>query len=314
MEIKYYLDFLIKNPYVFFIHNEDDIRLNKSKFIDTFNLLCKDYNKFIISYPTETFRSETIDILQELVSNKKDNEIYISHSSSKVDNNFAHPLLSLLFWQTINMRENISWASPSNIKLFDKKYYSGEYIKNNTAILSVRKSNYTRDYLFSKIKDIEFNGILRYANWPLKESANNQVSKFPTFLELVNEYKSSFLSFIIESEKGTYLNHFTEKTLIAFLTKTIPLFYNNKNYSFELEQLGFYTFNEYFDISPDYEKMDSESERKQNDFVNALKVVNTLSIDEIYNNIYLKNIDKINHNYNLAYKYLIELNIPYYEI
>lgn len=314
MELTNYINFVKDNPNVLMIDNDYEILNNFSEFEKYFDIVCKTYNKFCVVYPCEVFLPEVTTKLQELIKSKKNNEIYISHSSSKVDDYFLPPILNLFFWQRQWMRENISWYSNTAVLLFDKNFYKGDYIKNNRGIFSTRKTTFVRDRLFSKLKDINFNGIYRYASWPRESNNENHLynqKNFPTFIELLEEYKKSYISFIMESEKNSNINCMTEKTLVPFLTKTIPVFYNSSNYCKELEDMGFYTFNNLFGLDDEFDSLDMEDDNKINKFIDSINLYNNLNSEDILNDFYLKNIDKINHNYNLAHKFLIDDIINY---
>ena len=305
--IETHLNFLKKNPYFIPLGDDTEIKKNSSEFYSIFKSISKRLDKFCIVSENEILSDTVLDIINNEIEKLPNKEIYISHSSSEFSKNHLHPLVSFVFWRNTKMRETISWDDSNSFLLFDKDLYDGEYQKTIKGILSVRKETNLRRKVFSKINFNEFDGILRYASWvsnPKDEVDNVNVDRYPSFKVLLDEFKSSYINFVFETEKDSTKNSLTEKTMISFLTKTIPIFYNNKNYCKELEDMGFYTFNNLFDFDTFTDTFDMYDNRKVDKIVKSINKFNSMSLLDI-ENLYKNNIEKINHNYNLCYRFLI---------
>lgn len=96
------------------------------------------------------------------------------------------------------------------------------------------------------------------------------------------------------------LNQISEKILIAFLTKTIPIVYAGVDYIKELTDVGFYVWNSEFGFD-NGDGLEIDNEIKMNNFVNCINFYNKNTIDDI-KNLYHNNIDKIQKNYELRKK------------
>ena len=308
-EIKYQLDF-VKKSRIFYLQVNLYLYQNTNRDIKRIETFLKTQNSKKISLVNyhECFPSQDyLDKVKYIIENNSDKEIYISAATSSNFQNSFHPIVNILFWKPSKIRENISFYSDKSVTLFDEKLYKFNVNKSNKGILSVRRETELRNYLFSIINKKSFDGIIRYIRYRgwgnisfTKNNLNNNlVNEFPNFINLLNEYKKSFISFVVETEtNNNIMNLLTEKTLIAFLTKTMPIVLGGKNYVKELKDMGFYVWNDEFgfedgDVIPtmDYKKVDL--------FNKCITTYNKMTKEDI-EKIYNSNLDKIENNYNIV--------------
>lgn len=289
---KYQYEFLKNNPILINAGPwNDDIYVHNLEFA------LKKLNKFTILCQQEVFGNlKYLENLQNIIRNHPNKEIYISCSTTSNYEYSLDPLINVLFWRDTYSRNEIAWES-GDISIFDKKYYESVE-KDNPFILSVRKERKTRDFIFNKLNG-NYNGIVRYAKWPEEgwEDKNwekeNKIN-FPTFLEIVHEYKQSYIGFIIETDASSFMTQFSEKILLPFLTKTLPIVIGSPNLNKELSDMGFYTFSDTFNIEDVGWKLENLIS-----FTNAVEEVNNMELNLI-EKLYNDNIDKIEHNYKLV--------------
>ena len=93
-------------------------------------------------------------------------------------------------------------------------------------------------------------------------------------------------------------NQLSDKTLFAFLTKTMPIVYGGKNYIKELKKMGFYVWNDEFGYG-DGDNYHSSLPIKINKFSNCIDYYNRYSIDDI-SLLYDLNKEKIEKNFEIA--------------
>jgi len=276
----------------------------------------------IVSY-NESFKSkERVDIIKNILD-KKDVEYYISADTSTKFDKFFNPLTNIYFWKDTTTRDGV-WEQFRSIKLFEESDYESDFDKSINGILSMRRTTPPRKYLDSIIDKESFNGIYRFVKTPYnalrpvfeKKHLLNDSSSVtePNTKELISEYKKTYISFVMETslsppnnksaKDSHFINPLTEKTLIPFLTKTMPIVLGGKNFVRELKDMGFYVWNEEFGFgdadsleSGDFDKID-----RFNDCITNFNKMDTKQISELYN----KNIDKIEQNYNLVSSLLFE--------
>src|SRR5210317_1513257 len=188
----------IKNNKILIVGDDSSKNL-----IDRIDYTFENYEKFLIVYIQEIFRSKKIISYIHKKVKETNKEVLISSATTTDDFLFTHPITNLYFWQGLFSKSKLSWNSPSILQ-FDKKYYTNES-KQIKGILSVRKQNEERDVLFSDIK--EFDGIFRYISFPAyigdeSDEIINSTSHFPNWKNLIKEYTQSYISFIIESMNG----------------------------------------------------------------------------------------------------------------
>lgn len=294
---KYQLDFVLTHP-VLSVNNET----NWTE-VDKFS---EQNSKFVILYFTEIFSnsSNLLDLqikISNILKSNPEKEIYISQATSTRIKYGLDPLINLIYWRGCVSRKFINIDSEP-IVIFDKSLYENT-TKSNKGILSVRKQTYQRDYIFDNIT--EFDGIFRYTKWPRdfgEENKKNILKKvdlnnFLSWSQLIDEYKSSYFSFIIETHSVSNINQLSEKTLIGFLTKTIPVVLGGRGYIKELQDMGFWIGNDIFGI--DIDNTPSESFIRYDMYIDIIKKYNQLS-NEAVSKIYNENYSKIEKNFEIV--------------
>jgi len=116
----------------------------------------------------------------------------------------------------------------------------------------------------------------------------------------MTEIKESFVYFNFETLSNTNLNCFTEKSLLGFLSYSLPVIYlDNEKRLKEYEDMGFYLFNKELD----YECTDDDISKNISKFVKCIEKYNNLSLEEIVE-YYNKNITNIRKNYEIVFNIL----------
>lgn len=285
---------------------------NDKVFQKNLDYCLNNFDKFYIIFPHEVFgQLEDIDFLNSIIEKNPDKKIYLScATSTKIKNGFE-PIVNILSWRNQKIRKEIGWNSVQEVNLFDEFLFK-DIRKNSKGIFSVRKHLKSRDYVFSKINLNKFDGYIRYSRLPDHGTFNRNISKYtnlnnnyPNFYELIDQYKKSYVSFIMETEHVTFLNNLTEKTLISFLTKTIPIIYNGKNYVKELRDMGLYVWNYEFEYSENIDNLETFSKYKLDAFIKSIEIFNKMGMNEI-EKLYFDNLEKIENNYKIIYRLLFE--------
>lgn len=303
---KFYDDFdILSNGIILRINQYDFNTLEqfKKEIQETLN----QKNKYIFLYKHETINDlNYLNNLYKIIDDFKIDAI-ISTSTTTVFPKSTHPLTNLLMWRDVHTRKNISWKCKENIPIFDESFYYGKKVNENRkhrGILSVRKENTLRDYLFNKNPKIN-NGIVRYAKWPhnspnLSENKNH-IDKFPLLSDVIKEYENSYFSFIVESEHGDSdvnpTTNLTEKTLIGLLTGTMPIILGGRGIISDLENIGIKVWNKEFGFG-EGDLYSNYSEYKIDSFIKCIENVNKLSMSEI-KEYWNKNKKIIQNNYDL---------------
>jgi hypothetical protein len=287
------LNFFYSYPRIWITFHAHIVHNSLSYVLKCIDIFSKKHKKFYIVTPHEIIRNELIleSLIQKIMHmNNSGYEIYISMTSTTENSSFLHPLISLLHYINFKkIRNGFQYNTDENcdefIYLGDLDLYSDSVYRINKSIFSLREKTNIRDLVNNKINS-NFDGIYRYLNNDI-----NQYKKAPTFTSLINEYKSSFISYLFETEPSGYLNTFTEKSIICFGTKTLPiLFLITPTQLDEFEKLGFYFLNR--EIGYVY------NENIVDNFVNYVKIINTMHIDDV-KNLYKINLDKIENNYKI---------------
>ena len=281
----------------------DTIEQSKKQIINSFS----PDKKYIFVAAHETISNlRYLDEIYKLIDDFNIDAV-ISTSTVSTFPKSTHPLTNLLMWRDVRTRKNISWNSEETIPIFDESFYYGKKVNENRkyrGILSVRKENILRDYLFDKNPKIN-DGIVRYAKWPhnltnLSENKND-IDKFPLLGDVIKEYKNSYFSFIVEYEHGNSdinpATNLTEKTLIGLLTGTMPIILGGRGIISDLENIGIKVWNKEFGFG-EGDSYSNHSEYKIDSFIKCIENVNKLSMSEIkeYWNI---NKKIIQNNYDL---------------
>ena len=224
----------------------------------------------------------------------------------------THPLTNIAMWSMVQMRKNIETTHTDDRNtvelIFSNKNFNLEKknIKQNRkykSIFSVRRRNKFRDYIFENIN--LGNSICRYAEWDL--GSNKDFTNFPTLSELIKEYHDSYISIVCETNNhlprdGCFLSsddmmktpQFSEKSLLAFLSGTMPVIFGAPNIVKNFNDIGLYTWNDYFGFKGDelYENHKIES------FKQVVNKISNLSTDEV-KKLWIENKDKIQSNVNI---------------
>jgi hypothetical protein len=304
-----------------FINNSDIFRILtfiKTDFLfeemfSKLKIFVKNSNNTKISivsfYEIFLFQSHIDKIVEFMESQNK--EFYLSAPTSTKLDNFFEPLVNIYFWKSRIIGSDVSWVSylnNSGIFLFKKNRYEIFQPKNNKGILSIRKKTKKRDYLNSIFDVNSFEGIYRYIEYPQqygRELKTDTINQYPSMEDLINEYKKTFISFVVETDLiespkfiPSKMNMLTEKTLIAFLTKTIPIVLGGKNYVKELKEMGLYVWNDEFGFANGDSLQNSDYNKINlfNECINTYNKITKEDIEKIYNN----NLDKIQNNYNIV--------------
>jgi len=274
-------------------------------------------------YTNHEVYSNGLDTLIQIISEYPDKEILISMPVSNKIKYGMEPIVNLLHYANLHkdyvnpMKELVIWQlgdylpDSHTIGYFDFINESNfkNLSKSNKGILSVRKYNKTRDKIFNKINFDKFNGIIRYIRVETylgdykRESLlphHYEMNKNPTTSELVKEYCKSFVSFVIETDTSeSPLNPITDKTLLPFLTQSIPIIYGGCNFVKEVEEMGFWVANKEFGFNTD--SLYYSDDKKINNFVEMVNTYNELSYGDI-KSMYKKNYSKIKKNYDIMCK------------
>lgn len=286
--LEYDLDFFYNQPRIFVTN----YYLNEFPEVIESNIInfAKKYNRFYIYIHHETIRDqELLDRINNIISNYNSNgfEIYLLMTTSTTHPNYLHPLCNCFQYK------------PHIDTIYKKEINLDKSIKG---ILSVRRRNQERDLFFKKYKK-PFDGILNYLKVNLNEDTieSKEAPSDSDFLDLM---RKSFVFFCFESDTIESLNSFTEKTILMFLSKNLPiLFLKNNSHLKELEDMGFYLLNREFG----YIDVGDTLEDKVDEFIKCVDMYNSLSVEDI-NLIYRNNIDKIEKNYKIITEILFSEN------
>lgn len=303
--LEYDIDFFYSKPrlellvFVQLNENFDTIRniiLNFSK---------KNKQFYIFTPHEKIFANELLFQILELLDelNKSNFEIYLCMTTTTEHKYFLNPLCSILHYTgkySSDKNQVGKLNTNEKIKILDLNYYS-KIEKEKKGILSIRKPDLYRDLFYKTFKS-KFDGIFRYSRMDRGNVTGdyNPIS----FNTLISEYNKSYVSFLFETETNQTVNSFTEKSMIALLSKTLPvLFLTKENQIEELNNMGFYFFNEWFG----YTTVDSSLSNleKVNLFIECIEKYNIMSISDIQD-IYNSNIDRINKNHNLIKNILLQ--------
>ena len=116
---------------------------------------------------------------------------------------------------------------------------------------------------------------------------------------MIGEYHDSYISIVCETNNSPIISEiktpqFSEKSLIAFLSGTMPLIFGAPNLIKNFNDIGLYTWNHYFGFEGDelYEVDKIQSFKK------VVNKISDLSTDEV-KKIWIENKDKIQSNVNI---------------
>jgi len=287
--LDYDLNFYYSYPQLLLQVNQIESESKLTFIINQIETLLSKHKKFCIVTPHETIKSQKL--LDGLISylgsinTKDDIEVYLSMTTSTSNKNFLNPLCSILHYQNDYFNKAIK---ENNQTVKDSEFFSNTPNKISKGILSIRAKNHQRELFYQKNNN-NFDGVFRY----------NEYENIK-FGHLMNEIKESFVYFNFETLSDTNLNCFTEKSLLGFLSHTLPIVYlDNERRLKEYENMGFYLFNKELD----YTHATNDVEKNTDGFVKCIEKYNSISFDEI-ENIFQKNYVKIKNNYKIVHQLL----------
>lgn len=297
----------LKNIYLLEKMDENDLeylnsstiyKVNPNYVEDTFNLIKNEIiGKTTIITTDEIFtQKKEFEKLQNICLEKQKEgiEVRILTSSLKRIQNGFNPLTNFLCWN--DAKHNTDKNGQIELH-FDIKNFIDFKPKTNKFILSWRKQSPLRDSIANNLVKNE-SEIIRYHGITPKELMNSVPDKqtYLSWKELIEEYKSSLISFIIETEywienPEVICNEvipFTEKIMIPFLTKSLPIVFAKEDYNEYLNNMGFFTLNKEYGIN-------GTSVIEYNQCIQKIQSLSFNDIKKIYDN-YQKEIE---NNYKL---------------
>ena len=266
---------------------------------------CESSEKGIISIGFETLYQDKMDYIVNLIKkyNKKF-KLYSSSITSNENTTSPYTYIALLHGtsfqydiEELNVEYNIIHGEPTNRLKNHIFLYKSNFFKTNPYILSSRRYNSSRSEIYSRLNISNPKGIVRFSN--PESHKQEDLNIYVNTEQLLREYGSSFISIILETcvdfnrNMGYYIP-MTEKSLIAFNSKTLPIIVGNRGLSERLNELGFWTANKLFNI-------EDKSDTVHEDLVNVINNTDKLELHTIHE-IYNDNFDKIENNYKLLTK------------
>lgn len=308
-ELNFYYKFYNKDEHLFKKHLFDD-----SKWLDSVISFIRNTEVGIIDYTNECIEDKYYHRIVEEIE-KTEHTIFI-RSSNAYESKFGfHPLTNIALWENHSMPDsNIFDGNPEHTFIKPFKPWDFKHIgvndKNDRYILSVRRHTPIRTLLFNKIYKLnrKWGCVVRYSDYD--ESTLTAKSDAKTS-DIISDFGNTFITFIVETiyhgmydDTLNYSINLTEKTLMAFHTKTIPLFFGCKNLVKSLKSMGFHTFDDIFNLNID--DIDTFDDSRRDLYLSCLVHVDEMSFSEI-KELYSQMFVKINHNYELV-NHLFELN------
>ena len=214
----------------------------------------------ILTRKGESLSNSKLNWLQEII--RKENPKFKIQCSTLSEVEFGtHPYTNYSLWS------NRYYPNEHNINyLFN---YENKENKSIKYILATSKKTESRDRVLNRVSYLK-NGLIRYVgNGDMYLSSS----------ELLEKYDSSYISIILET---TYnLNRFigdcvlfSEKTPLAFHTKTLPIILGNRFLNENLKKLGFFTMNDYFEL-------DDSNDMAESNLVNVIKKIDSTPMEDI---------------------------------
>ena len=208
------------------------------------------------------------------------------------------PETNIYMWAGTTIRQEIDNIEEQNTFMFTN-FPNLDNKKITKAIISSRKETDPRDKIFEyKFKSNDI--ISRYAKFQLD---NKDYSQFPIWDDLVEEYKGSLISFVLETYNWSGDFHFqpppqfSEKTITAFLSGTMPVVYGDVGLVKSLEDMGFHLWNDYFGFNEDF--LQQTDKIKQKEFKKAMERVDNMTFEEV-EELYKTNFHLIQKNYDIV--------------
>lgn len=251
----------------------------------------------------ETFTEQhQLDFLYDKIKKYPDKNIKIMCSTTSHFHLGIDPLVNIYQWGDTRTRSNISWLCDTEFHTLARNNFLTNNDKEIKGIISWRKGTIDRrDVYNSEAVQNKFQGIKRYANWHSnpnneKEIDYGKINQFPTLYQLIQEYNKSYVSFVFETESSYIMNQFSEKILMSFLSKTMPIVYGGKGMIQELKNMGLKVWNDEFgfdDTTPYHHNKRSES------YINCIKKYNEMSFNDI-KKMYDRHRDDIENNFKIV--------------
>lgn len=309
------------------IEFDEDVNIIKEKIEIAYKYIIEENKKsdtILLWYaPSEAIqKQQEKDKLLHIIKNSN-HDCKILHSGLETEPYFTNPITNIYSWKHITISNNIAddhqQNEESTISVFPSKLYKSstpifyELSKTMNHILSVRRKTDVRDYIIEKINTQNID-IFRYSQleYTVYDEQNNYNESFPTWNSLLDEYLNSNISFVFETHFGEIKNKkfinqtkwphtpFSEKTIMNFLTGTMPLIFGHQNIIGNLNNLGFWTLNNEYDYKS-IDQLDTYDIKRADVFSEIVNELTSYSNEKI-KSIYHSNYDKIMNNYNIMYK------------
>lgn len=242
----------------------------------------------IITRKGEALNDYKLEWIQDII--RKENPKFKIQCSTLSEVEFGtHPYTNYALWGNRNYPNE------------EKPYYLFNHISQNPKttkyILATAKQTKLRDSILNRVSYLK-NGIIRYVG---------NGDEYLDSQELLNLYDSSYFSIVLETTYNfnRYIGNcilFSEKTPIAFHTKTLPIIFGNKFLNKNLQQLGWFTMNDWFGL-------EDTTDTSESKLVKIIKKIDGMSIKEI-ENLYGMFSSRIQSNLNLQNE-LFKLNKKY---
>ena len=293
--------------------------------LEYFKKLSKSNIKFYLCVFEEIItETNLLDNLIDIIEKNNLTSAKISMSTNEKFKYGTHPLTNIAMWSGVAQRKKIEYFFNADYTkkslIFSNEHFDLQNKKVNEnrkykSIFSVRRKNEFRDYIFNICNNGSIitppfpdlgNSICRYGEVIVKgaksvfsKNPNKNLNDFPTLSELIEEYHNSYISIVCETNNTTLISkektpQFSEKSLIAFLSGTMPLIFGAPNLIKNFSDIGLYTWNNYFGFEGDelheYDKVTS--------FKHCIIKVSKLSTDEV-KKLWIENKDKIQSNVNI---------------
>lgn len=300
--VKDEINLILSKKYIYANIVSENFEEDYLNILNEIKLFSNKFNKFLILVKHEVITDEWFfdELIKIIHESKKDIKICQATASNDILYG-THPFTHIFLWKLEGIRKSDREVDYNDFttQIFPEFLYNkfDDYvnIKNEKTILSVRNNSYFRDEIIKKINTKSIS-IFRYLNI----NSDNNLNKSIPWYDLIEEYKKSYVSIVLETNYGKNIsNYLTEKTILSFLTGCIPIVYGQKNLIKDLENLGFWIANKDFG----FENGDDYSNQSNYKIELYSKCVNNISSMDInyIKNYYQENINKIYRNWEIIY-------------
>lgn len=306
--VKKQIDLIVDYKVIYYNEHRDNI--------SDFCIKIKEYTNtedcFVILHSHEVITKDThLKEIYRTINEYSNKKIYIHSGTSSLIEHGTHPLVNTWMWSRAYGFIDTDYFYKNKKKIIFPKYMYLNFNsidinkKNIKSILSCRNYNPYRSYLFDNTTSADVE-IFRYINYDYNDeqletiSKNSRLDKFPNFFELTDEYYSSIFSFVSEtlSQKNSP-TPLTEKTILSFLTGTVPILIGSDRTISNLTDMGFWVANDDFGYGDaDYT---GNYFYKVDKFIECIKNIKKLSFNES-KQYWIDNRDKIYNNWNILSK------------